>query len=143
MSRTVSTRSVSITRDSLGVYTATSASGATLQFGQGEGLLSPVELLLAAVAGCSSIDVDHMTSRRAEPTRFDVTAQADAVKDTAEGNILENVKVLFDLAFPEGEDGDKARARVEAALRQSAEKDCTVSRTIEAETSVELLQTNA
>ena len=106
MSRTVSTRSVTLTRDAQGVYTATNAAGDSLQFGRGEGLLSPVELLLAAVAGCSSIDVDMMTSRRAEPTRFEVTSEADYIHDDATGNILENIRLAFDLAFPEGEEGD-------------------------------------
>lgn len=140
MTRTVSPRSVTLTRDALGVYTATNAAGATLQFGHGEGMLGPVELLLAAVAGCSSIDVDHMTTRRAEPDRFEVTSTADHVHDTDEGNILENIKVVFDLAFPEGDDGDKARARIASALKISHEKECTVSRTIEAPTSVQLIE---
>lgn len=139
MARDISSRSVTLSRDALGVYTATNAAGATLQFGRGEGLLSPVELLLAAVAGCSSIDVDHMTSRRAEPDRFEVTTTADYVHDDVEGNVLENIKVLFDLAFPEGEEGDKARARIASALKISHDKECTVSRTIEAPTTVELI----
>ena len=140
MTRTVSPRKVTLTRDALGVYTATNADGATVQFGHGEGMLGPVELLLAAVAGCSSIDVDHMTTRRAEPSRFEVTSTADHVHDTDEGNILENIKVVFDLAFPDGDDGDKARARVASALKISQEKECTVSRTIEAPTSVQLIE---
>lgn len=139
MTRDISPRSVTLRRDSVGVYTATNADGATIQFGRGEGLLSPIELLLAAVAGCSSIDVDMMTTRRAEPEKFDVTAEADYVHDDVEGKVLENVRVLFDLVFPEGEDGDKARARVASALKISHDKECTVSRTIEAPTSVELI----
>jgi len=140
MTRDITPRSVTLTRDSVGVYTATNEAGATLQFGRGEGLLSPVELLLAAVAGCSSIDVDMMTTRRAEPSKFEVTSRADYVHDDVEGNVLENVRVLFDLVFPEGADGDKARARVASALRISHDKECTVSRTIEAPTSVELIE---
>ncbi len=140
MTRDTTPRSVTLTRDSLGVYTATNAEGATLQFGRGEGLLGPVELLLAAVAGCSSIDVDHMTTRRAEPDRFEVTSTADHVHDDEEGNILENMKVIFDLAFPAGEDGDKARARIASALKISHDKECTVSRTLEAATPVELIK---
>ena len=42
-------------------YRAYGANGATLDFGVGEGLLTPVELLLAAIAGCSSVDVDAGT----------------------------------------------------------------------------------
>jgi len=140
MARNVSSRTVTLSRDSVGVYTATNAEGASLQFGRGDGLLSPVELLLAAIAGCSSVDVDFMTSRRAEPSGFEVVAQADYVKDDATGNILENIRVTFDLQFPEGEEGDRARARIGAALTASHERECTVSRTVEAGTPVQLVQ---
>ena len=136
MARTVSPRTVTLTRDALGVYTVTNAAGDSIQFGRGEGLLSPVELLLAAVAGCSSIDVDMMTSRRAEPERFEVTAEGDYVHDDDSGNVLEAVRVIFDLVFPEGPDGDKARERIGAAMQVSHDKECTVSRTIEAATPV-------
>ncbi|WP_061963185.1 OsmC family protein [Demequina aurantiaca] len=132
-------RKVTMTRESQGVYTVTNAAGVSMTFGQGEGLLSPVELLLAAIAGCSSVDVDAMTSRRVEPERFDVTASAD--KATVDGGaILENIAVEWDLLFPEGDDGDKARARVGAALKSASEKTCTVSRTVEAGTPVEFRQ---
>jgi len=46
--------------------------------------------------------------------------------------------VSFHVEFPEGEDGDKARARIEPALRSAHEKTCTVSRTVEAGTPVTL-----
>jgi putative redox protein len=140
MARTVNPRTVTLTRDSVGIYSATNAHGATLQFGRGDGLLTPVELLLAAIAGCSSVDVDFMTSRRAEPTKFEATATADYVNDDETGNILENIRVTFDLEFPAGEEGDKARARIAAALAASHERECTVSRTVEAGTPVQLVQ---
>ncbi|WNM24616.1 OsmC family protein [Demequina capsici] len=132
-------KSINMTRESEGVYTVTTASGATLTFGRGEGLVSPVELMLAAIAGCSSIDVDMMTSRRAEPERFDVTVTAEQVKNET-GNILRDIQAVFDLAFPEGDDGDKARARVTTALHASHERFCTVSRTIEAGVPVSLVE---
>ena len=139
MTRSSSPRTVHLSRESEGVYVATNATGDTLTFGRGEGLLSPVELLLAAIAGCSSIDVDVMTSRRSEPERFDVTASAEYVTEDGT-NILEDIRVLFDLAFPEGEEGDAARKRIGAALRSSHEKSCTVSRTVEAGVPVALEQ---
>lgn len=142
MTREVSPRTVSIVRESEAVYVATNAKGHELRFGRGEGLLTPVELLLAAIAGCSSIDVDQVTSRRAEPERFDVTASADYVTEDG-ANILENIQVLFDLAFPEGDDGDAARKRVGAALRASHERHCTVSRTVEAGVPVALVEASA
>ncbi|WP_062299118.1 OsmC family protein [Demequina maris] len=139
MTRTATPRTVTLTRESEGVYVATNADGAQLRFGRGEGLLGPVELMLAAIAGCSSIDVDAMTTRRSEPDRFEVTASADKVTDDG-ANILENIRVLFDLAFPEGEAGDAARKRIGAALRASHEKHCTVSRTVEAGVPVALVE---
>ena len=41
---------------------------------------TPTELLLVAVAGCTAIDVDILTSRRAEPDRFQVDAEADKMR---------------------------------------------------------------
>ncbi|WP_062518050.1 OsmC family protein [Demequina gelatinilytica] len=142
MTRSSSPRTVQLSRESERVYVATNANGDTLRFGRGEGLLSPVELLLAAIAGCSAIDVDVMTSRRAEPERFDVTASAEYVTEDG-ANILEDIRVLFDLAFPATEEGDAARKRIGAALRSSHEKSCTVSRTIEAGVPVVLEQARA
>lgn len=114
-------------------YLATNAAGASVRVG-GEDALSPVELLLAALAGCSAVDVDVMTARRAEPSRFEVTASAR--KSTQGGNHLEDVTLTFSLAFPEGEAGDQARARIDHALAASHARDCTVSRTVELPTPV-------
>jgi len=81
------------------------------------------------------IDVDIMTSRRAEPVSFDVVAGADYHKDDT-GNVLKNLSLTFDLTFPDGPDGDKARDRVASAVQHSHDKSCTVSRTIEANSKV-------
>lgn len=127
----ISKRTVALRRESEGVYIATNAKGAELRFGHNaEGGFGNVELLLAAVAGCSGTDLDLMTSRRAEPTRFEATVTADKVGGSG-GNILRDIVVTFHVEFPEGEDGDKARARIEPALKAAHEKTCTVSRTIE------------
>jgi uncharacterized OsmC-like protein len=133
-----SKRQVTLTRESKGVYIATNARGGTLHFGpETQDGFSAVELLLVAVAGCSGIDVDYMTSRRAEPLRFDVVSEAIQEKGDG-GNILRDVTVSFHLEFPPGEDGDKARDRIDAALKASHDKTCTVSRTLEAATPVVL-----
>jgi putative redox protein len=128
---TSSPRSVSFERESRGVYVARSENGAEIRFGHESGGFSSVELLLAAIAGCSGTDLDEMTSRRAEPLVFEATATADKIGGDG-GNILRNIEVTFRVEFPEGEDGDKARARIEPALRAAHEKTCTVSRTVEA-----------
>lgn len=134
-----SPRTVSLRRESEGVYVATNEAGAQLRFGHNvEDGFGNVELLLAAVAGCSGTDLDVMTTRRAEPTRFEATVTADKVTGGA-GNILRDIVVTFHVEFPEGEDGDRARARIEPALRAAHERTCTVSRTIEHGASVTLV----
>jgi len=130
MAEETSPRQITLTREAEGVYLARNAGGAEYRFGHNvDGALSSVELLMVAIAGCSSTDLDMMTSRRAEPTKFDVTVNADKVGGTSPA-FLRDIEVLFDVAFPEGEDGDKARARVGAALKAAEEKTCTVSRTV-------------
>ncbi len=62
-SKIIHTYGVDVTRIGPTHYRATNEEGASLDFGRGEGLLTPVELLLAAVAGCSAVDVDVVTSR--------------------------------------------------------------------------------
>jgi putative redox protein len=138
MAETTSRR-VTFTRQSLGSYIATNDKGATLRFGvSSDETFSPVELFLTAIAGCSGMDLDYPTSRRAEPLRFEAVSEADSVRDET-GNMLKNIRVTFHVVFPEGEDGDKARQRVPSALKSSHERTCTVSRTIENGTTITLL----
>ncbi|WP_062070673.1 OsmC family protein [Demequina sediminicola] len=126
----VTTKNVTLTREAEGVYVARNPDGAEIRFGYNvEGALSAVDLLLVAIAGCSATDLDMMTSRRAEPTKFEANVTAEKVGGSAPA-ILRDIDVAFDVAFPEGADGDKARARVAAALKAAEEKTCTVSRTV-------------
>ena len=81
------------------------------------------------------MDVDVVTSRRAEADRFDVRVDATYVKDDS-GNILTDLAITFDLQFPAGPEGDKARDRVPGAVALSHDKTCTVSRTLEARSPV-------
>ena len=116
-------------------YRAYGANGATLDFGVCEGLLTPVELLLAAIAGCSSVDVDAGTSRRATPEVFEVLASA--LKQNEDGAVrLDDVEVDFDVRFPEDKQGAKAQKMVDRLIQLSEQKDCTVSRTVEHPTNV-------
>lgn len=125
-------RSLTITRTAQGEYLARNADGVELAFGAGG--LSPVELLMAALAGCAAVDVDIATSRRVEPERF--TVRVDAEKLTEGGNRLEDVVVTFDVAFPDGDQGDVARTVLPRAMAVSHDRACTVSRTLEAPTPV-------
>ena len=93
--------------------------GVQIVMGTGEGMFSPLELLLAAIAGCTSVDVDALASRRSEPDEFVVRASAHKVKDEAGRNVLADIKLEFTVTFPEGEAGDKARAILPVALKAS------------------------
>lgn len=129
-------RRVTLERLSTGVYQATNPAGAELTFGSADHTrFSPVELLLAAIGGCSAVDVDVVTGRRAEPERFEVVVEADKIRDD-DGNVLRDLRLTFRVAFPSGPEGDQAREVLPRAVRTSHDRTCTVSRTIEAGTPV-------
>jgi len=112
-------RTVTVERITQGVFTVTNTRGGQLRFGTGSDTdFTPTELLLAAIAGCTAIDVDILTSRRAEPDRFQVRADADKIRD-AGGNRLTGIQVTFQIAFPGGSRGDEARAILPDAVRKS------------------------
>ena len=125
-------RTVDVERTAPGTYVARNVRGGELRFGTGEETdFSPVELLMAAIAGCSSVDIETVTGRRAEPTRF--LARVDAEKIVEQGgSVLREIGVTFDVRFAEGEAGDAARAVLPRALQVSHDRSCTVSRTVEA-----------
>lgn len=123
-------RSVGLTRTGPSAYRATNQRGGTLAIGSGDTAdFTPVELLLAAVAGCSAIDVDILTRRLAEPTAFDLVSAGEKVRDE-QGSHLASVQVGFTVRFPEGPEGDAARARLPDAVAKSRDRLCTVSRTV-------------
>jgi len=129
-------RHVTLERVETGVYRATNPAGVELTFGSlTEDGFSPVELLLAAIGGCTAVDVDLMTSRRATPERFEVEIDAEKV-EVEGGNLLRDIEMIFRVRFPDGADGDKARDRLPRAVQHSHDRTCTVSRTIEAGTPV-------
>ena len=123
-------RSVTLTRDSMGRYTARNRRGGSLTVSSGTDELSPVELLLAGIAACTAVDVDTVTTRRAEPDSFEVEVTADKVKDE-HGNHLQDITVTFRVRFPEGEAGDKARGVLPGAIEKSRDRLCTVGRTVQ------------
>jgi uncharacterized OsmC-like protein len=130
-------RSVSLRRTGAGRFVATNARGVELPMtgGGSEDTFSPVELLLAAIAGCTALDVEALTSRRAEPDSFELRAAANKVRDEA-GNRLENIAVTFTVTFPAGEAGDAARSVLPAMVAKSHDRLCTVTRTVERGTPV-------
>lgn len=131
-------RSVSIERVASKQYIATNARGGKLLVGEGsDNEFTPVELLLTALAACSAIDVDSVTTRRAEPDSFEVQASGDKIRDDS-GNRMENLELVFRVEFPEGESGDEARKVLPDAITKSHDRLCTVSRTVELKSPVKV-----
>ena len=124
-------RGVRIERIGPSRYTASNDHGGQITVGAGGGTdFTPVELLLAAIGGCTSIDVDILTSRRAEPDAFEVLVDAEKVRDER-GNHLTDLLVTFRVSFPDGEAGEAARAILPDAVKKSHDRLCTVTRTVE------------
>lgn len=124
-------RSVRLERIENSRYVVTNDRGGQISIGKGEGTaFTPVDLLLAGIGGCTAVDVDILTSRRAEPDAFEVLVDAEKVRDDA-GNRLTDIVVTFRIRFPDGERGDAARALLPDAVRKSHDRLCTVSRTVE------------
>lgn len=122
-------RHVTLTRDSVGRYTVRNDRGGSITTSSGTEELSPVELLLAGIAACTAVDVDTVTTRRAEPDSFRIDVTADKVKDD-QGNHLKDIEVTFRVRFPDGDGGDAARKILPSLVRRSHEEFCTVSRTV-------------
>jgi putative redox protein len=124
-------RNVTVERIANGRFAAVNDRGGRIAFGTGDGTdFTPTELLLAAIGGCTAIDVDIVTSRRAEPDAFEVGVGADKVRD-AEGNRLTGIEVTFKIKFPDGEGGDRAREVLPDVVKKSHDRLCTVGRTVE------------
>ena len=132
-------RSVELTRIGPARFKATNARGGETFMGTGgeDPDFTPIELLLAAIAGCSAIDVDLITRKRVPASSFDVHVEGDKIRDEG-GNHLTNLKVVFDVAFPDGVAGDAARSVLQRAIEQSRDRLCSVSRTVALPTPVEM-----
>jgi putative redox protein len=94
-------RNVTVRRIANGQFTITNARGGQITFGSSEIDFTPTELLLGAIGGCTAIDVDILTSRRAEPDSFRVLVGAEKIRD-ASGNRLTGIEVTFQIRFPAG-----------------------------------------
>lgn len=134
-------RSIDLVKIGDGRYQATNVRGGHVTIGSGgeDPDFTPVELLLAAIAGCSAIDVDLITRKRAAATFLGVKASGNKIRDDL-GNRLVDLLLTFDVEFPEGEAGDEARRVLPDAMAKSRDRLCTVSRTVAVGTPVESVQ---
>ncbi len=129
-------RAVTLERNGAGQFTITNSRGGQITIGDADDdAFTPTELLLAAIGGCTAIDVDTVTSRRSAPDSFQVRVDATKVRD-ADGNRLADIEVTFRVAFPATTHGDDARAVLPDIVKKSHDRLCTVSRTIEVGTPI-------
>jgi uncharacterized OsmC-like protein len=135
-----SVRRLDLTRSGEGRYQAVNERGGVLAVGSGtDPDFTPVELLLAALAGCTAIDVGLITGKRAQPDSFGVHVEGHKVRDEG-GSHLVDLSVTLAITFPEGEAGDRAREVLPRAIQQSGDRLCTVGRTLQLGTSIEYRQ---
>jgi uncharacterized OsmC-like protein len=133
-------RQLDLTQIGEGRYKAVNCRGGVLPVGSGgDPDFTPVELLLASLAACTAIDVGLITGKRAAPEAFDVHVEGHKVRDDG-GSHLVDVAVTMKIRFPEGEEGDRAREVLPRAIQQTADRLCTVGRTLQLGTSIEYHQ---
>jgi putative redox protein len=125
-------RSIELTRIGPARFKATNARGGETFLGTGgeDPDFTPIELLLAAIGGCSALDVEAITHKRTSSTTFTVQAEGHKVRDE-DGNHLTGLRMSFDVVFPDGPEGDAARERVQSAMELSRDRLCTVARTVQ------------
>jgi uncharacterized OsmC-like protein len=130
MSNEPSLRTVTLERTEKAGYVIRNERGGELVVGTAEGeRFTPVELFLGALAACGAIDLDLITSKRAEPERMRASARGVKIRDEL-GNRLVDLRVTFDITFPATEAGHAAAAVVPRTLEQIEQRLCTVSRTV-------------
>lgn len=130
-------RSVTLRRKTGSRFTVTNERGGELTIDAGSGPeFTPVELLLAAIGGCTAIDVDIVTSRRSEPDSFTVRVEGEKARDE-QGNHLTGLVVTFEVAFPATPGGAQAREILPDIAAKSHDRLCSVGRTVELATPIE------
>jgi putative redox protein len=123
-------RTVSLERTEQAGYVIRNIRGGEVVVGTAEGdRFTPVELFLGALAACGAIDLDLITSKRAQPLHLRARAEGHKVRDEL-GSRLVDLTVTFDVSFPDTDAGDEARAVVPRTIEQIEERLCTVSRTV-------------
>jgi putative redox protein len=133
-------RQLDLTQIDQGRFTTVNARGGVLQVGSGgDRDFTPVELLLAALAGCTAIDVALITGKRATPDALDVHVEGHKIRDD-DGSHLVDLEVTVSIRFPEGEAGDQAREVLPRAIQQTADRLCSVGRTLQLGTTIDYRQ---
>lgn len=106
-------------------FVATNDRGASVRIGRKgqEGSFSPVELLVAAAAGCAAVTSETLILRRTGGD--ELSATADAVQSESGNEVLSVPVVLhYDLSAVDDPEA------LETVVRRAVEQFCTVTRTL-------------
>lgn len=106
-------------------FVATNGRGASVRIGRKgqEGSFSPVELLVAAAAGCAMVTSESLILRRTGGD--ELTATADAVQSES-GNEVITIPVALSYDLSAVDDPEA----LEIVVRRAVEQFCTVTRTL-------------
>jgi uncharacterized OsmC-like protein len=107
-------------------FVASNGRGAEVRIGRKDqdGSFSPVELLLAAAAGCAAVTAETLITRRVDGP---LTARADDVR-VADEHELTTVPVSLDYDLSALDEAQ--RAELETVVRRAVDQLCTVTRTV-------------
>ena len=96
-----------------------------------EGGMSPLQLLLAGVGGCSSIDVLAILEKQKQEVRdLKVQVQADKQRVNNSYSVFKTIHLHFELK------GDLDAKKVERAISLSIDKYCSVSKALEKDSEI-------
>ncbi|WP_026411743.1 OsmC family protein [Actinomadura oligospora] len=125
---------VRVERTADGGFVGTNGRGASVPIGGADqdGVFSPVELLLVALAGCELVTVEPLTAKRGHRM---VKLAADVKADKVETSKLGTITVTYDVELPEGD--DEAAEVLQAVAKRVHEKYCTVGNALKEPMTVE------
>ncbi|MER7082941.1 Uncharacterized OsmC-related protein [Saccharopolyspora kobensis] len=133
----MSSTPVEVTRTGQHTFRATNPRGAQVAIGREDApeAFTPGELLLAAIAACSAVTSENLLVRRLGEDA-ELTVHADRTKVPEDKHKFARVQVGFDVDLSAIEDDD--RAKLLEAVERAITKYCTVSRSVEEGTPIDL-----
>jgi len=127
------------TETSPDIYIGYSQSGHTIRFDatkeHAEGP-SPMEAVLMALCGCTSVDVVHILQKKRQPLA-QLTVSATAEQRTEPPNYFTQIRLVYAVTADSGE--RLSRKAVEDAVALSKDKYCSVSAMLEKSAEIEFV----
>ncbi|WP_263353711.1 OsmC family protein [Acidicapsa acidisoli] len=127
------------TEPSPDIYVGHSQSGHTIRLDatkeHSEGP-SPMEVVLVALCGCTSVDVVHILQKKRQPLAH-LTVSATAEQRTEPPNYFNKIQLVYAVTPEAG--GQLSRKAVEDAVALSKDKYCSVSAMLEKSAEIEFV----